>query len=111
MRIVVDTNVIVSALVFGGLPCRVFEAVETVVASFTTRMRLRVKRAECYATARLSVPRRLKPGSSFMLYVALKRRSSTELRGYVRVQSQDQGQRQRAGVSAPHVRADAARLK
>jgi|SRR5580704_3731462 putative PIN family toxin of toxin-antitoxin system len=28
MRIVVDTNVIVSALVFGGLPRRVFEAVE-----------------------------------------------------------------------------------
>ena len=29
MRIVVDTNVIVSALVFGGLPRRVFEAVES----------------------------------------------------------------------------------
>jgi uncharacterized protein len=28
MRIVVDTNVIVSALVFGGLPRRVFETVE-----------------------------------------------------------------------------------
>jgi putative PIN family toxin of toxin-antitoxin system len=28
MRIVVDTNVIVSALVFGGLPRRVFEVVE-----------------------------------------------------------------------------------
>jgi putative PIN family toxin of toxin-antitoxin system len=28
MRIVVDTNVIVSALVFGGLPRRVFEAAE-----------------------------------------------------------------------------------
>lgn len=29
MRIVVDTNVIVSALVFGGVPRRVFEAVES----------------------------------------------------------------------------------
>jgi putative PIN family toxin of toxin-antitoxin system len=29
MRIVVDTNVIVSALVFGGLPRRVFEVVES----------------------------------------------------------------------------------
>ena len=29
MRIVVDTNVIVSALVFGGLPRRIFEAVES----------------------------------------------------------------------------------
>jgi uncharacterized protein len=29
MRIVVDTNVIVSALVFGGLPRRVFEMVES----------------------------------------------------------------------------------
>ena len=29
MRIVVDTNVIVSALVFGGLPRRVFELVES----------------------------------------------------------------------------------
>jgi putative PIN family toxin of toxin-antitoxin system len=29
MRIVVDTNVIVSALVFGGLPRRVFEIVES----------------------------------------------------------------------------------
>jgi putative PIN family toxin of toxin-antitoxin system len=28
MRIVVDTNVIVSALVFGGVPRRVFEAIE-----------------------------------------------------------------------------------
>ena len=29
MRVVVDTNVIVSALVFGGLPRRVFEAAES----------------------------------------------------------------------------------
>jgi predicted nucleic acid-binding protein len=29
MRIVVDTNVIVSALVFGGLPRRVFEVAES----------------------------------------------------------------------------------
>ncbi len=34
MRIVVDTNVIVSALVFGGLPRRVFEAVEGGLCEF-----------------------------------------------------------------------------
>ena len=34
MRIVVDTNVIVSALVFGGLPRRVFEAVESGACEF-----------------------------------------------------------------------------
>lgn len=34
MRIVVDTNVIVSALVFGGLPRRVFEAVESGACKF-----------------------------------------------------------------------------
>jgi uncharacterized protein len=34
MRIVADTNVIVSALVFGGLPRRVFEMVEAGVCEF-----------------------------------------------------------------------------
>jgi uncharacterized protein len=34
MRIVVDTNVIVSALVFGGLPRRVFEVVESGLCEF-----------------------------------------------------------------------------
>ena len=34
MRIVVDTNVIVSALVFGGLPRRVFEVVESGACEF-----------------------------------------------------------------------------
>src|SRR6266436_5584686 len=34
MRIVVDTNVIVSALVFGGLPRRVFEIVEGGLCEF-----------------------------------------------------------------------------
>jgi len=34
MRIVVDTNVIVSALVFGGLPRRVFEALEGGICDF-----------------------------------------------------------------------------
>ncbi len=34
MRIVVDTNVIVSALVFGGLPRRVFELVEAGYCEF-----------------------------------------------------------------------------
>ena len=37
MRIVVDTNVIVSALVFGGLPRRVFETVEADLASRKVR--------------------------------------------------------------------------
>jgi predicted nucleic acid-binding protein len=36
MRIVVDTNVIVSALVFGGLPRRVFEAGVSTLVDFTS---------------------------------------------------------------------------
>jgi putative PIN family toxin of toxin-antitoxin system len=77
MRIVVDTNVIVSALVFGGLPRRVFEMVErghcefyysTEIQSETRRV-LRDKfgwdeqQLESYLPVLWSLGKRVTPGS------------------------------------------------
>jgi predicted nucleic acid-binding protein len=50
MRIVVDTNVIVSALVFGGLPRRVFEPVESGRCEFYYSAEIERETAESCAT-------------------------------------------------------------